>query len=656
MTTFRAFVSHSFTDPDKQLVQEFVAILTEIETLHRAQFSWDRAIRSEARPLSEKVTSVFEDKNVFIGICSKRERVYPDDPVPKSPFDSLRFVNVSRLAWKTSDWILQEIGFARGRNLKSILLVENDVIPPAGIMGDLQYIRFDRRYPAACVVELMQMISSLSAPGGPTPQNEGPATSLPPSKEDESSTEITWWYPPKVEWTKGNYDMALFESFYNEKAPVDAEQTIFDAYLKTPMAADDVEKDRWAAHRESLRISKGKSASLSTLQAYATKHPYDPKILNYLGQAYHQCDLFSDAVELFERAASSFTDESDRARALSSAAIAQKKAGDAEKAEEILSRLLALKETGTERALLHGLKDFIETTGESAFLIGTLERLVELDPLDSWTRFDLAYQHGKQGNYRLALYHYLHIPVGSRYGGAWNNIGSARDSLRLPSRAVVAYRRSAEARTSLAMSNLAYKYLRSGFVEEAEKLCVEAMTIPNYDKEVVSALGKAREALTEEADKESKLLENASTMSGFLRTFGQATVRECPIARSTVWQGPDCKLNVAITGTTFAATGEYEQPINALALAMIGSPLSTERRGTPYRVEYRGTIRGCAVSATVSRKEVDNSQRGATILARIGEDSSVLMAISADGLSIAVTEKPETETPSHYEIKTLEDA
>src|SRR5262245_48015723 len=113
MADINAFVSHSFLDEDAKVIEKFVRLFERVEALH-PQFRWDRAIRAEPRSLSEKVVSVFEGKNALIAICTKRERIYAPRVERKVPLLNLQWVSPEDLKWKTSDWILQEIGFAKG--------------------------------------------------------------------------------------------------------------------------------------------------------------------------------------------------------------------------------------------------------------------------------------------------------------------------------------------------------------------------------------------------------------------------------------------------------------------------------------------------------------------------------------------------------------
>jgi hypothetical protein len=93
---------------------------------------------------------VFEGKNVFICICTKRELVASARDVRAEP-DIGNYIREVDLEWKTSDWILQEIGLARGRGCTSIVLVENGVRNPVPLLADIQYIPFDRDRPEKCL-------------------------------------------------------------------------------------------------------------------------------------------------------------------------------------------------------------------------------------------------------------------------------------------------------------------------------------------------------------------------------------------------------------------------------------------------------------------------------------------------------------------------
>lgn len=117
MQEIKAFVGHSFTADDEILVGSFLAYFDQIQRL-LPTFSWQHAVASEPRDLSKKVLSLIEDKNVFIGICTKKERVASNSAFNQPLFNRDCYnIQKDKLLWKTSDWVIQEIGLAIGRGM-----------------------------------------------------------------------------------------------------------------------------------------------------------------------------------------------------------------------------------------------------------------------------------------------------------------------------------------------------------------------------------------------------------------------------------------------------------------------------------------------------------------------------------------------------------
>jgi hypothetical protein len=56
--------------------------------------------------------------------------------------------------WATSDWVLQEIGFARGKGLPVIVIVEKSVNVNLGLLGDIQKIELDPKAPYHALIRL----------------------------------------------------------------------------------------------------------------------------------------------------------------------------------------------------------------------------------------------------------------------------------------------------------------------------------------------------------------------------------------------------------------------------------------------------------------------------------------------------------------------
>jgi hypothetical protein len=100
------------------------------------------------------------------------------------------------------------------------------------------------------------------------------------------------------------------------------------------------------------------------------------------------------------------------------------------------------------------------------------------------------------------------------------------------------------------------------------------------------------------------------------------------------WSGPNCTLDVYLTGDIFTAKGEYKQSNGLLGAFTIGGPYTTD-----YREEYSGKVYGRAIEGRVSRKDEKGEARGSTLLAGVDSDPSVLMLLSKDGKEIRVLEQ-----------------
>ena len=90
MTPLRAFVGHSFTDDDAEVTRKFLKYLGQLAELYPT-FSWEHAEPAEPEVLAEKVKRLLVGKNLFIGICTKKERVISPSALSPTVFPGKRF-------------------------------------------------------------------------------------------------------------------------------------------------------------------------------------------------------------------------------------------------------------------------------------------------------------------------------------------------------------------------------------------------------------------------------------------------------------------------------------------------------------------------------------------------------------------------------------
>ncbi len=515
MEQIRAFVGHSFTDDDEAVVHSFLKYFYQISDLY-PHFTWAHAEAAEPKILAEKVLSLISDKNVFIGICTRKEKVIsPLDLVETTFPRGFLKAKVDRFFWKTSDWIIQEIGLAIGKQLSVILLLENGVRAPGGLQGNLEYISFDRNFPDKCFGKILEMLKALSPKPATSKAALPEAKSVPETPEEESvpSTGIDLW-TPTPDWERGDFEFALLVAVREEdQQKVSATN---EAFLNSKFASVPDSKERWDAFAEYIKLLFGKGGTLEKVKSMAKDHPDSSGTLEQLGLAFAHFDEHMDAGVTFERAADIASETGEEQRLLGRAALQFARAQAGQRLKSVLDRMKAGPISATpkgELRLLRTLQRVAEFQKDDEGFIAFSERLLELAPEDTKARFSLAYKHSAVKNGDLAIFHYLRTPVEDRDSSSWNNVGVEFENVGLSGKSVTAYKRSEELGETLASSNLAKRYLSAGFITEAQEKCNAALQLPTYHENVPRTLAEARSRPGEEQEKQSEILDRAKAKS-----------------------------------------------------------------------------------------------------------------------------------------------
>src|SRR3990170_7504679 len=130
MSQLKAFVGHSFTPEDVEVVSTFLKYFDQLKGLAPG-FSWVHAEPAEPKVLADKVLGLIKGKNLFIGICTNKEAAIEPNRLRRGVFrKKVLKGDEAQFSSKTSDWIIQEIGLAIGRSMDIILLVEKNVRQP----------------------------------------------------------------------------------------------------------------------------------------------------------------------------------------------------------------------------------------------------------------------------------------------------------------------------------------------------------------------------------------------------------------------------------------------------------------------------------------------------------------------------------------------
>lgn len=651
MSHLKAFVGHSFTENDEAVVRVFLEYFEEIANMGIG-FSWVHAKKAEPIELASKVLGLVEGKNLFIGICTKKERVI-------SPGDlGVGFLNRKMLKasaesflWKTSDWVIQEIGLCIGRGMNLILLVEDGVRNPGGLQGNIEYINFSREVPERSFGKLLQMIKALL----PKVKEVAGEVALQLSSDVEHK-EIDnlddEYLKPKQDWTRRNYEIALMH-FVSAKSRED-EENISKKFIESGLCANERTEIEWTALREYFHIVLSDDGSMDRMKALVKKHPDCAEVYKYYARGLQHFGEYGKAAEMYCEALEKEDDPERKLKRFCDYLLALVKSGNDCLVSNVLekAKLFALEVDDGEAILLTCLNEIAEIQGNDIFYVAYLESIVAIRPDDSNLRFKLAYAHSDKGRENLALLHYLKIPYQSRSAVAWNNLGVSHSALNLDALSIEAYRKSEEMGETLAMSNLARKLMGAGFLVEAEELCMRAMAIKEHHKNVDDALYQIKQKKEDEDKEKEKILDSARREHEFYRDFGYAAISSLCQPYEGLLQGVKCQLRVQIKDDIFKAYGNYEQPnfANALVTARLGIKTEEETETIKYSITYSANLTGMAGVGKVTVEQVGKKTGFRGLLETDRSSKDILIIVTDDFSRVRVFEKSTDKNFEFYEL------
>jgi len=277
MVEIKAFVAHSFSAEDKEMIGIFVEHFDSLAGSFPG-FHWDHAQPAEPTSVSGKVLTKIEGKNVFIGICSRNEYAMSPTRVLHIPFLKLIGLNATNIQWKTSDWIIQEIGLAVGRQMKVIIFLEDGVRKPGGLFGDIEYIPFSRANPHASFDKLLQMLGTLTPKEAVVASVIDAKSATSDKLKDTEESELN--QEPQSDWDQVRYDRAAFHAivFDHGTAAFDA---IDAAYRGSPFGKG-IALTIWEARVEYLRMLGDKQSDFEKIKQAARDNPANSDLLFFM--------------------------------------------------------------------------------------------------------------------------------------------------------------------------------------------------------------------------------------------------------------------------------------------------------------------------------------------------------------------------------------
>ncbi len=634
MSEISAFVGHSFADEDKETIAVFLDFFNKVEDMNIG-FSWDHAQPAEPKELSQKVLQKMENKNLFIGICTPRERVI-DPAMLKGSVLRKKFLMAKpeAFSWKISDWILQEIGLAFGREMPIILIAEEGIRSLGGIQGDLEYIPFRRSEPEKTFPKILEMLKTVmpskvkttSKDIVETVEEKNETQGVPEPRDDR-------WKPEK-EWDPSDYEFALLHAIAGEDK--EEEDKIYNKYLQTDFGRKESQQIEWQAKRLFFKHWFRKDDKLEELKALVRKYPTHSSAIYCLARVFTIYEQFDKASGYFQKAAELSSNDTEKIRMLCDAAVSLAKHGDKpgafntlDQAKDYISQI----EVEGSR-LLKAMSDVCKTFDEDDNFVAINEALLDQKPDDHERRFALALKYSELNENELAYYHYNILKDENPNEAVWNNLGVAASQLGLSYKSVKSYKESERLGGTLAMSNLAHKLMDAGFVPEASKVCERALKIENYDKQIGTAITRIKNIKDNQKELAREKLHSTKPVRSFFVRYAIASTRKMPIGVDGTWRGPNCDLNISIKEDRLEARGSYEQEIPNLFTAILEKTAQKKPSKKTINLIYYGEIFGMAVKFEKHIKDKFN-------IFSNSDDTSIkgLMIISEDLTTIEVYEK-----------------
>ncbi|MBT7084659.1 MAG: hypothetical protein HN931_00615 [Desulfobacterales bacterium] len=661
MKEIKAFIGHSFDENDESLVQVFLNIFTELQKMNIG-FSWDHAKEAESKDLAEKVMQKIQDKNLFIGICTKKERVIePNELKPTWLIGKRLSGSANSYFWKTSDWIIQEIGLAIGREMNLLLLIEKGTRPPGGLQGNHEFITFDRNAPEKSFHEISQTIRNLKPKAMATSTADSSKPEEKTEKEiQEEKKEHRDWFEPNDNWTKGTYEFVVSQMMIMEDP--EEEQRISDAYLATEDGQIPENMESWEATLEYYRILSGKDGNLSNLENLAKKYSQNSEVQKYLAKGYEVFKEYLKAGESFQKAAVNAVIGEDQLARHSESVIAFTHSGDTERASFLINKMKELAPTIEKgnQLIVETLRNVAEINDDKDQIFGLTEKLLELTPGDVNMRFFLAYNYSQTENKELSLLHYLKIPNQLRGSGSWNNIGAQYSRFDINCKSVIAYRKAEELGSTIAMSNMAKKLIEAGFLSEAQKICDKAVSIDDYHKNIGDDITQIKTVQEEEDKKEKKITLEAIPVHEYYKDFGHALTEITPSNFNGIWKDKKCNLELEVVDGRLTATGSYEQErafnaLRGLAGLNLFEPAQPAKK-IKFLVHYDAVFEGCAAKGTMTVVEEEKTKEVKSLLTDTlsGAPQDILMIISMERKTIRIYKKKAIVDNKFYTLNQIE--
>ncbi len=452
-----AFVGRSFLENDKQVWHDLRDLL---DTLRPIGFVYEDAKEAQVRSISEKVRGLVLRNDIYIGVLTRRYLI-ADERTFLQRCGTL-FASAVPRRWTTSEWVVEEIGYALGKDKRVILLIEKGLaFPTTDLDADTEWIPFERENMAASYATLVSMINNLIGKGIPASVVVA-ATDAPPAQVPDAPPAPVNSFPEQLNALR--------------KAASDGESAEADRIQDELVGSeeDPETKKLMTTFLLAERARRSDGLAMGRLNARFDQSPGDFDALISLAAVYASFGEHGKAEGIFARSASHIDPTLKITFAVHQAATLRR-GGKPEEAIRMLREHLSAHPSEEDRltiwsALAYAAEDLKGKDLETSFL----EKVVEIEPTNHDRRFRLAWLYSDAHREKAAAYHYDIVVRKAGWESARNNLAVAYGVLDLKAAQVEQFLQVMD-KHDLSKANVAELYGDSGFVTIAESYAKDVL-------------------------------------------------------------------------------------------------------------------------------------------------------------------------------------
>ncbi len=575
-----AFVGRSFLPDDDGLWQEIRELL---EALRPFGFVFEDAKEPQPRPVSEKVREGINRNDLYVGVLSRRAPI-------QSPGLVARLSRTSR--WATSTWVVQESGYALGRDKRVLLLIEEGIdFPTANLDADTEWIAFKRGAVVDIAPRLTAMIGHFIAEKLPAVTAAATGESVVVSPPQDAAAAAVATTP----------DLGDVLALLNAKKVLEADEAL-ERFL-APLPKDDDFAKGVPYYYLWQKAIRGISGALDELQRKLNVKPEDIHARIQLARYYSHFKNYKEAAKVVADGLQTAANRWQKRTLLRRLAVLLAQDGNSDEALRTATMLFEEPEPDEVAGNYETLADVAKAFEMSELEAAALEAALASNPSDQSWRFRLAYLYGQsEKQHRMAAYHYKLRLAQGHDATSLNNLAVSYAPLKLSSLEINAFER-AESDSRLARANLAHAYIDRGFLAKGEELASRVLAEPGDDDtergRATGALQRATHLRRSEKESEEKILEAARAESAFRARYAAAYVDKAPATTDGFFDTPHGRIAFTRIGNDLK--GEASSVIEARSvLAALATPGSAQQKREQAVTYVISLVAGRAANLTVT--------------------------------------------------------